>query len=605
MQPFNKFSQKNFFLILFLFLATALYAQFSEDFNDGKLNSGTVWQGDTSRFKINADLMLQLNSAGSDISYISTSITPKESMEWQFWVKLSFNTSVNNFASFYLSSDKKNLKDSLNGYFVQIGGSLDSIALCRQNGKMIYKLISGTRAFTGNATNILRIKITKDKNGKWSMFSDCKGNKDFLLEGVATDSSLQINSTIGIVCKYTSSNSTRFYFDDLYVGAIMIDSIKPFVKQVKTTSDSTLDILFSESVEQYSAEKSSNFSVNENILNPVKAFCDGQNKSIIHLIFKNYLISSKTYFITIDSVKDVSGNSLNKVQISFAMPEKAEKKDLIINEILFNPKGDGVDFVEIFNRSEKVIDLQTLKLASFDNIQNAIITPKDISLDMFLIYPNEYYVLTTNPDKVKQQYYTSNPNGFIQMSSLPQFNNDSGTAVIANDDGVIIDKFSYSETMHFPLLNSTEGVSLERISPDGETEDPSNWHSAAESVGFATPAYCNSEAINIHENDNVISISPEIFSPDNDGKDDILNIAYHLDQPGFVANVTIFNSAGRQIKYLVKNQLCGTEGIFNWDGINDNNLKADIGIYIIYIELFNAKGNVKKFKKTAVLAGKI
>ena len=604
MQPFNKFSQKNFFLILFLFLATALYAQFSEDFNDGKLNSGTVWQGDTSRFKINADLMLQLNSAGTNISYISTTITPEESMEWQFWVKLSFNTSANNFASFYFSSDKINLKDSLNGFFVQIGGITDSIAY-RQNGKTIYKLISGTHAFTGNSTNILRIKITKDINAKWSMFTDSKGGTDFLLEGVAVDSSLQINSNIGIVCKYTSSNATRFYFDDLYVGEILIDSVKPFVKQVKSTSDSTMDIIFSETVEQYSAEKISNYSVSKNIFNPVKAFCDQQNKSIVHLIFKNYLISSKTYFITIDSVKDVSGNSLNKVQITFALPEKSGKKDLIVNEILFNPKGDGVDFVEIFNRSEKVIDLQTLKLASFDNIQNAIITPKDISTDMFLIFPGEYYILTTDSAKVKQQYYTSNPNGFIQMSSLPKFNNDAGTAIIANEDGVIIDKFSYSETMHFPLLNSTEGVSLERISPDGETEDPSNWHSAAESVGFATPAYRNSEAINNLNNENEISISPEIFSPDNDGKDDILNIAYHLDQPGFVANVTIFNSAGRQIKYLVKNQLCGTEGIFNWDGINDNNLKADIGIYIIYIELFNAKGNVKKFKKTAVLAGKI
>jgi hypothetical protein len=51
------------------------------------------------------------------------------------------------------------------------------------------------------------------------------------------------------------------------------------------------------------------------------------------------------------------------------------------------------------------------------------------------------------------------------------------------------------------------------------------------------------------------------------------------------------------------NELLGTSGTFSWDGINENNEKSAIGIYIIYIETFNLKGEVKKFKKTCVLGG--
>jgi len=72
-----------------------------------------------------------------------------------------------------------------------------------------------------------------------------------------------------------------------------------------------------------------------------------------------------------------------------------------------------------------------------------------------------------------------------------------------------------------------------------------------------------------------------------------------------VANVTIFNAAGQQVKYLVKNKLCGTSGICICEGINENGMKADIGIYCIYFEAFNPKDAVKKIKKKAVLAGRL
>ena len=107
------------------------------------------------------------------------------------------------------------------------------------------------------------------------------------------------------------------------------------------------------------------------------------------------------------------------------------------------------------------------------------------------------------------------------------------------------------------------------------------------------------------DDDGDVSVYPEIFSPDNDGYNDVLNIYCKTDSPGKMLNITIYDSKGRLIKYLIKNQLMSAENVYSWDGINDNNQKANIGIYVIYVEILDMKGNVKHYKKTAVLATKL
>jgi len=177
--------------------------------------------------------------------------------------------------------------------------------------------------------------------------------------------------------------------------------------------------------------------------------------------------------------------------------------------------------------------------------------------------------------------------------------------VLATKGQTIIDNFHYYEGLHYPLLNSTDGVSLERISFDRPTDDATNWHSASETAGFATPAYQNSQFMNYTNEKDNITILPEIFSPDNDGYNDVLNIIFSFDVPGYMANITIYDSRGRLVCNLVKNKLLGTSGSFSWNGINENNEKASIGIYIIYLEVFDLKGKVKHYKKTAILGGKL
>jgi hypothetical protein len=153
-------------------------------------------------------------------------------------------------------------------------------------------------------------------------------------------------------------------------------------------------------------------------------------------------------------------------------------------------------------------------------------------------------------------------------------------------------------------LISIKGISLERISFDRATEDPSNWHSASHNAGYGTPAYKNSQYAEFTFEDSPFTITPEIFSPDNDGYNDVLGILYKFDEPGYHVEITIYDSKGRLVKKLVKKEVTGIEGTFLWNGINENNEKAGIGIYIIYSEVKDLQGKIKKYKNTAVLGGK-
>ncbi len=304
------------------------------------------------------------------------------------------------------------------------------------------------------------------------------------------------------------------------------------------------------------------------------------------------------------TLSDLSGNNLYLNSARFALALKALPNDVVINEVLYNPLSGGTDFVELYNRSSNVVNLKQFYLASRDDGNNL----RQLSLitdDGMLIFPDDYVLLSVNNDKVLNYYYTQNRQGFYQMNALPSYPNDAGVVVLLDTTGLLIDEFAYTDKMQFGLLASTKGVSLERIDPNRSASDRTNWHSAAENVGWATPAYRNSVFSQTPPYKDEIMVEPEAFSPDNDGHNDVLNLHYAFDKPGFTAHVTIFDGAGRSVRRLVKSELLSQSGIISWDGLTDDRHKAPVGIYIIYIEVFDLEGTIHQFRKVCVVSARL
>jgi len=390
------------------------------------------------------------------------------------------------------------------------------------------------------------------------------------------------------------------------VNATNIDNQAPQVTRVSVIASDTIQLYFNESIDSTTMLNLTTYSIDNSIGNPIYAKPIAPAFKSVRLALVAPLQNDIIYTITVsNAITDCVGNPLTTYNSArFAIPKKAQYNDIVINEILADPKTGGYDFVEIYNRSNKVIDLKTLTLSKYDTINNMLTSIKTISTDGYLIFPSEYLVLSANGAAVKSQYYTSNPTAFLDLPSMITMNISGGTVCLARQD-TIIDLLKYYQDMHFALIQNTKGVTLERIDFNRATQDRTNWHSAAEAVGYGTPGYKNSQYNDAGETDDAIEVTPQLFSPDEDGYNDVVNINYHFDTPGFVANVLIYDSKGRMIKNLIRNELLGTKGTFSWDGVTDDKDKARIGIYIVFVEVFDLKGKVKHYKKTCVVAGKL
>jgi hypothetical protein len=372
------------------------------------------------------------------------------------------------------------------------------------------------------------------------------------------------------------------------------DNTSPKIRQAVATSDSTLEIIFTEIIPLNILQNALYYidnGINTTNINVIS------NKKVILYVYPKFN-SGIEYTLTITNGSDCVGNALSPNTFSFALPQPAIVGDIIINEVLFNPYNGGDDFVEVYNNSDKYIDLYRWYLANYgDSVSNF----KSIANEHIIIEPHRFKVITTDTNSIIQFYPHYNRSSFIQISTMPTYANDAGSVYLTDSNKTVIDYFEYSDNMHFSLLNSTDGVSLERISYSRPTNDKTNWHSAAQDVGFATPGLQNSQYNENNLEQTILSLSPEVFTPNNDGLNDVLNISYQLPAAGYIGNITVFDDKGRLVKYLMRNELLSEKGIISWDGTTENNTKALIGMYIIQFTAFNENGDKQRAQVVGVV----
>jgi len=861
---------KTLILILLLF-PVAMYGQAFENFEDGNDTQNPQWFGNLDKFIVNDAKQLQLQDTIAGTAYLCVNQLIAKQMEWLVWVRLKFSPSANNNLRICLMSDEKDIENSFHGYYLQLGesGSNDALELFRQDGTAVVSVCRGMEGALAKAFSF-RIKVLRDSTGYWQIFADHSGGDYFQKEAEGRDNTYNNGAYFGFDCKYTKSNSAKMYFDDIYLGPQIVDTIPPELVSLKVSSDSTLLLNFSENIDSITVKDISHYETAPSCGKILKAtpFNDGK---FVELSFSDHFISTTQYQLNVTGIKDLSGNSMtpasfqfvfyrpkphdivineimadplpssglpeyeylelfnqtgfdidmsgwkiitgshtktidtlslkaksylivsgtkgasffepfgpvlayssfslnnkgeivslsdvdgqiisqmtysdewyrddvkskggwsleqinpanfcsgaenweasknpqggtpgvqnsvfenkifypkldkfqvmgqdsidvffdqvmdsnsiynsslwkatpdvgnpdavmfddsvhdrallhfstpfaggktyvlhisnalkncagyamkNDTTIDFGLPQATGKEDLVINEVLFHPFTGGVDYLELYNQADKIIDLSHIRLGyvrkstsdSFDTLFYSL------STDQLLMFPSTYLVLTSSPEIVRQQYFTFSPEAFYRMDPFPNFNAEQGGVLVEDQTRKLIDAFDYSDKMHFPLLKETKGVSLERSLFDGETNDPKNWHSAAQNVGYGTPGYRNSQFVLDTVGSNAITIEPGIFSPDGDGYQDMLQIKYNFSTAGNTISVDVFNSQGYTIRHLVRHEYLGTQGSFSWDGIRDDGTKASQGIYILYFELFDMQGHISKYKKTVVLAQKL
>ena len=380
------------------------------------------------------------------------------------------------------------------------------------------------------------------------------------------------------------------------------DNDAPQITQIIATDPNLVDIYFNEGMDA-SSLLSATISTNP-ALTVQNQSVVGDFPTQLSIAFNENIAGSQNYTIELQNIADcwLNNTTLNG---TFALAELAEVGDIIINEIMFDPLTGGSDWIEVYNKSDKLIDLYQWELGDYDDGEIGDI---DIVPQHYLLAPDDYVVLTENVSHILQNYPASVLDKFIEMD-IPSYTNDSSTVYLLAKSlfgGTFqMDKVSYVDDWHFRLLDGTKGKSLERIDPDGPSDDKNNWHTAAEAIGFATPGAKNSQYYPVVSNGE-FSYTSETVSPDNDGFEDVLQINYEMAEPGLVGTFTVYDDRGRKISLVFQSELLASRGTFIWDGVRDDNTKASIGMYVGVFEAFNIDGSIVFTKKKPfVVAGRL
>ncbi|AEA43898.1 lamin tail domain-containing protein [Fluviicola taffensis] len=850
---------KTLFIVITLLSPLIAWNQVVDDFSDGDFTANPVWTGTSANYIVNASQELQLSNTVAATSYLTTphSLSSLDNMQWEILVRQTFAPSSSNFGRVYLTSSSADLSTNPDGFYLQFGEAAATDAV------RLFKIVSGVSTQIcaspdGQiaASFATRVKVIRDNAGLWELYVDATGGTNFGTPYTGTDATALLGTHFGVLQTYTASNATKFFYDDIYIGAEIVDTQAPNLVNATPITNTQVDVLFNEPVGGTTLLQTSNYSFNPSTT-VSSASIDGTNQALIHLILSTPLTNGQSYTLTVTAVEDIFGNvatnltgnftylvgeiavkgdlliseimidpspviglpelefieiynksnkfidltgwkigdqsgdgtissgfinpgqykilcatasmtdfpgssgvssfpsynnssddvvlknnsgviidkisysdswyqdpikkaggytlelinpndpcsdasnwiastsgtggtpgsqnsvysitpdtqipsitslialSPNYVEIhfsegmdssslvnatlttspnltvqsifvqsafsnqavitfnenlalsqyytlsygsisdcwlnnttvtgSFALADVPQVGDLIINEILFDPATGGSDFVEIYNRSSKVINLKDLFIANY----------KDDTIQLtqnYFMRPGSYAVLT--PDSNYQKaIFPEAVLGTFYNTSLPALNNDSSTIMLLYNN-LIIDQVSYSEDWHLSLIDDTENKTLERIHPEGASSSASNWHTAAEAIGFGTPGKINSQYMTGTISSTFGTTEP-IFSPDNDGFQDVILFQYNFES-GMTATLKIFDSQGREVHTLFSSELLAQQGAFSWDGVYSNNQKAPVGIYIAVIEAFSTNGG-KQFAKRVgfTLAGKL
>jgi hypothetical protein len=250
--------------------------------------------------------------------------------------------------------------------------------------------------------------------------------------------------------------------------------------------------------------------------------------------------------------------------------------DLILNEVMPLPVMDQNEWVEIYNRSDKALDLMGWRLADKSGTSVSL---SDSSLlleeNHFLVFGSEDYV---NPGLHVEKYKP--------IQHFPTLNNTEEQLTLYDPQGIPMDGMFYNSNTEL-----VTGRSLERIRSHISGDETGNWGICI-ADGGSTPGEENSlylDALGSHLD---VELTPNPFSPDGDGQNDQLMISYELPFEHGLMSIMVFDMAGRQIAWPVQIKPVSHRGQAWWDGEANYGGKAVTGLYIMKLLFDDQAGKV-------------
>jgi hypothetical protein len=468
----------------FFLLSQTLSAQIVDNFSDGDFAQNPTWVGDAANFKISTAGELQLNATGAGQSVLFAAGNLPDSTIWDFDVRLSFAPSGSNLVRIFLQIDQADLALA-NGYYLEMGetGAADAIRFFRQDGTTKTQLATGQAGLAAESPN-LHIRAKRTVSGDWTL--------EAAPVGTPLQTQFALNETtwpggasrfFGFQCVYTSSNSTKFYFDNINIRPDVPDTQPPVLLLATADDELTVTAVFDEALDPATAAEPTRYTISNGIGQPLAAALAADGRTV-ELTLPTPL-STGSYTLQASGLKDVLGNAsaTQTADFQFVKVEIAEAFDILINEIMSDPTPSRglpeVEWVELHNRSAKTFDLANFRIADA--------TSSPAALPTFALLPGGYVVLTANANVAVLQAATPNGQVLGIALSTSALNNDGDALTLSDAAGKIIDRVDYGGGCNASAA-PYEGVSRERINPNLPCLGNENWRPCPAQIGATLAA---------------------------------------------------------------------------------------------------------------------
>ncbi|MEL6672421.1 MAG: lamin tail domain-containing protein [Bacteroidota bacterium] len=471
-------------LPFFLLNLSTLSAQLQDSFDDGDFTQNPSWQGETGRFLVVNGVLESNGASQNDTIYLSTPYSLSGEAEWRLSLGYASGPSSSNFTRFYLVADQGDLLGSLNGYFVQAGetGSNDSYDLFRQDGSSAVKIIDGVAGRAGSGISG-EVRVLRTATGDWELYTDPESDGSFFLEGSTTDNTYAPGGYVGWLVRHSSSRAKDYSLDNVYAGPVIQDTLAPSLQQVNVLSANSLELIFSEALDKSTAENTANYQLDQGLGNPAQASLSGTASQVVQLNWTGSFQNQQSYQLGITGLTDEAGNGFaDTLGFQYLVADVALFQEVIFNELLPDPTPrvglPEAEFVELYNRSQKVISLENWTL--FNGSTTA-------TLPAHFLLPGEYVVLVDASDV----NLFSGINQVLGLNSWPALVNSGDELELKNASGELIDALSYTTSWYRDGSKDDGGYSLELINPDDLACPPiANWRASTAQAG-GTPGATN------------------------------------------------------------------------------------------------------------------
>jgi hypothetical protein len=256
-----------------------------------------------------------------------------------------------------------------------------------------------------------------------------------------------------------------------------------------------------------------------------------------------------------------------------------------INEIMHSPSDEGTEWVELLNVTGDTVDVSRWALGDGTDLHAV----RADTAARYCIAPDGFALLARDVETLEW------------LTSCPVFGTDGWEALSADDTVLLAD--GYGTPMDVLTYErdwgGERGISLERVRPDMPAQDAGNWGGSV-APGGSTPGRENSIYLSVVPSQGRLTIAPNPFTPDGDGRDDRCVLRFELPVARATARISVFDLAGRVRALLVDHSALASEGELLWDGKGTDGELLPSGLYVVHMEAIDARAGVFVSAKSAV-----